>query len=100
LADAQLGGGAVDGVVLAAQLERRCIMRTLADATAIADAVKETIEQSRRVVARGRETAEDGIAAAVHQVRRHPVRVVAAATAIGALAGCVIGFAWGRCARR
>ena len=82
-------------------------MPTLADATAVAEAVKERfdsglrqieqkVEQGRRVIAKGRQVAEDGVAATALHVRRHPLRDVAAASAIGALVGCVIGFACGR----
>ena len=86
-------------------------MPTLTEATAMAGAVKERfdsglrqieqkVEQGRRVIAKGRQVAEDGVAATALHVRRHPLRDVAAATAIGALVGCVIGFACGRGARR
>lgn len=86
-------------------------MPTLTEAAAVAQAVKERldsglqqfedkVEQGRRVITRGRHAAEDGVAAAVLHVRRHPIRTVAAATAAGAFLGCVIGFAYGRCTRR
>ena len=86
-------------------------MRTLADAAAVSEAVKERldsglrqieqkVEQGRRVIARGREAAEDGVAAAALQVRRHPLRVVAGVTAAAAVLGCVAGFFLGRRARR
>jgi ElaB/YqjD/DUF883 family membrane-anchored ribosome-binding protein len=86
-------------------------MPTIADATAVAEAVKERfdsglrqieqkVEQGRRVIARGREAAEDGVAAAALQVRRHPLRVVAGVTAAAAVIGCVVGFFLGRRIRR
>ena len=86
-------------------------MTTIAEATAMADAVKErfdsglrqieqTVEQGRRVIAKGRQAAEDGVAAAALQVRRHPLRIVAGATAVAAVLGCIVGFAFGRCTRR
>ena len=86
-------------------------MRTVTEAAAIADAVKErldsgvrqieqTVEHGRRVVATGRQAAEDRVAAAAVQVRRHPLRVVAGAAVTAAVLGCVVGFAFGRCARR
>jgi ElaB/YqjD/DUF883 family membrane-anchored ribosome-binding protein len=86
-------------------------MQTVTDVAEVAGAIKqrlgsglqqfeEKVEQGRRVITRGRHAAEDGVAAAVLQVRRHPLRTVAAATAAGALVGCVVGFACGRWARR
>jgi ElaB/YqjD/DUF883 family membrane-anchored ribosome-binding protein len=92
-------------------MSRRCLMPTLTDVTTVADAVKERldsglrqieqkVEQGRRVMARGREAAEDGVAAAALQVRRHPLRVVAGVTAAAAMLGWVVGFVLGRRARR
>lgn len=86
-------------------------MPTIAEATVMAEAVKERfdtglrqieqkVEQGRRVIAKARNAAEDGVAATVQHVRRHPLRDVAAATAVAALVGCAIGFAFGRRARR
>lgn len=86
-------------------------MPTIAEASAMAEAVKERfdsglrqieqkVDQGRREIAKARNAAEDRVTATVQHVRRHPLRDVAAATAIGALVGCAIGFAFGRCARR
>lgn len=86
-------------------------MQTLTEVAEVAETVKqrfgsglqqleEKSEQGRHVIAKGRHAAENGVATAVREVRRHPLRFVAAATAIGAFVGGVIGFAWGRCARR
>jgi len=86
-------------------------MTTIAEATAMADAVKERfdsgvrqieqkVEQGRRVIAKGRQAAEDGVAVATLQIRRHPLRIVAAVTAAAAVLGCIVGFAFGRCTRR
>ena len=89
----------------------RCPMSTITEATAMAEAVKERfgsglrqieqkVEQGRRVIAKGRQAAEDGAAAAALQVRRHPLRIVAGVTAAAAVLGCIVGFAFGRCTRR
>ena len=86
-------------------------MATITDAVDVVQAVRERLdsgvqqfeeklEQGRRLIAKGRRAAEEGVDDAVLQIRRHPIRFVAAATAIGALVGCVVGFAAGRCARR
>jgi ElaB/YqjD/DUF883 family membrane-anchored ribosome-binding protein len=85
-------------------------MTTITDAAALAHTAKdrldsgiqqfeEKVEQGRRVIAKGRRAAEDGVEATVSQLKRHPLRAVAAATAVGVLVGCV-GFAAGRCTRR
>lgn len=94
-------------------------MRTVTEAVAAAEAVKERVgaglrqfeegieqrveqgvEQGRRVILKGRRAAEDGAAAAALEIRRHPLRTTAFAAFAGALVGCVAGFALGRCARR
>ena len=75
-------------------------------ATAAAEAIKErftptseTLEdnmrEARRTMVQGRYAAEDAVAAAALQVRRHPVTAIAMAAGAGALAGCMIGFAFG-----
>jgi ElaB/YqjD/DUF883 family membrane-anchored ribosome-binding protein len=82
-------------------------MVTFTDAAAVAETVKqrfgegfkkveEDIERGRRVIAGGRRVADEGVATAVLHVRRHPLRAVALVAAVGAFAGCVIGFALGR----
>ena len=76
-------------------------MRTVTDTMAIADTVKDTCEQGRRVMAKGRQAAEeDGMATAVVNMRRRPPGVVATVTAAAAVVGCMVGFAFGRCTRR
>jgi len=75
-------------------------------ATAAAEAIKErfspigeTLEdnmrQARRVVVQGRYAAEDAVAAAALRVRRHPLSAIVLAAGAGALAGCLMGFAFG-----
>jgi ElaB/YqjD/DUF883 family membrane-anchored ribosome-binding protein len=76
------------------------------EATAVADAIKqrfipapETLEdnvrQVRRAIVHGRYAAEDALAAADLQVRRHPRTAIVLAAGAGALAGCLMGFALG-----
>ena len=75
-------------------------------ATAAAEAIKErfiptaeeledNVRQARRAIVRSRYAAEDAVAAAALQVRRHPGTAIALAAGAGALAGCLIGFAFG-----
>lgn len=82
-------------------------MATITDTAAVAEAVKqrfgaafqnveEGIGQGRRVFAKGRETVEDGVAAAALHVRRHPLRTVAFVAGAGAIVGCAVGFVLGR----
>ena len=59
-------------------------------------ALDENIRDARRAVVAGRHAVEDCAAEATIQVRRHPVVSLGIATGVGALAGCVIGFAIGR----
>ena len=84
-------------------------MRTMTEAAA--DAMKEqlntvvekfedNIRQGRRVMVKAQHAAEDGAAAAALQVRRHPVSAVAIAAGVGALAGCLLGFAIGQGCRK
>lgn len=75
-------------------------MRTVTDTMEIAGSVKDTFEQGRRVFAKGRQAVEDGMTAAVVNIRNRPLRVVATVTAAAAVVGCIVGFAVGRCSRR
>lgn len=59
------------------------------------DAVQDNMRSARRAIAHGRHAAEDFIASGALQVRRHPLRSVAAAGLAGALLGCVFGLALG-----
>ena len=82
-------------------------------ATPVADAIKdrltpalnrlEAIEmnarKARRAAVRGRNAAQDAVADATLNVRRHPIGAVALAAGAGALAGCVMGFVLGRRSR-
>jgi ElaB/YqjD/DUF883 family membrane-anchored ribosome-binding protein len=62
--------------------------------------VEQRLHEGRRVVEKGRRAAEDGIAAATREIRRHPLQATAFAAFAGALAGCIAGFAYGRWVRR
>jgi ElaB/YqjD/DUF883 family membrane-anchored ribosome-binding protein len=55
-----------------------------------------SVVASRGAVVAGRHAVEDCAAEATIQVRRHPVVSLGIAAGVGALAGCVIGFAIGR----
>lgn len=63
----------------------------------IRTAVEENMRDVRRAVVAGRHAAEDAAAEATIQVRRHPVMSLGVAAGIGALLGCLIGFAVARC---
>lgn len=60
------------------------------------DMVQENARQVRRAVVRGRHTAEDLVAGAALQVRRHPLGAVTAAICTGLAAGALVGFFVGR----
>jgi ElaB/YqjD/DUF883 family membrane-anchored ribosome-binding protein len=86
-------------------------MATATGAAAAVEAIKrrlsptvETLEdrarEARRVILQRRYAAEDAIAGATLQVRRHPLSAVALATGIGTLAGMLIGFSIGSRERR
>lgn len=86
-------------------------MATIADATKTVEAIKErlspaletldeNVRQGRRLIVRGRHAAEDAVAAAALQVRRHPLSTVVIVAGAGAFAGGVLGFVLGWQARR
>ena len=55
-------------------------------------AVQENVRDVRRAAAVGRHAVEDFADASEATVRRHPFVSLGIAAAIGALAGCVVGF--------
>lgn len=57
--------------------------------------LEEPAREVRHAFADGRHAAEQVTGKAVFEVRRHPLRAVAVAAGIGALAGCVGGLAFG-----
>jgi ElaB/YqjD/DUF883 family membrane-anchored ribosome-binding protein len=63
------------------------------------DTLDETMRQGRRAYVRGRHAAEDAATTAALTIRRRPLAAVMIGAGAGALAGAVIGFAFGRLAR-
>jgi len=59
------------------------------------DVFDERMRQGRRAFVRGQHAAEDAAAAATLIVRQRPLLAVMAASAVGAFAGCVVGFGIG-----
>ena len=59
------------------------------------DKLDETVRQSRRVMVRGQQAAEDAAAAAALKVRRHPMSAVMIAAGVGTVVGALIGFGLG-----
>ncbi len=69
-----------------------------ADGTCVTPAfetIEERVRQVLEAFAEGRHTAAQVTGKAVVEVQRHPLRAVAIAAGIGALAGCVAGCALG-----
>jgi ElaB/YqjD/DUF883 family membrane-anchored ribosome-binding protein len=63
-------------------------------------ALEENIRDVRRAVVAGRHAVEDAAAGATTQVRRHPFAALGIAVGVGALFGCMVGFAVGRLGNR
>ena len=57
--------------------------------------LEERAREVRKAFADGRHAAEQVTGKAVFEVQRHPLRAVAIAAGVGALAGCMAGFAFG-----
>lgn len=64
------------------------------------DAIEENVREAKRAIVRGRHAAEDLMAATALEARRHPLRTIGLAAGVGALAGCLVGFACGSGSRR
>lgn len=60
------------------------------------ETIEENVRKARQAVLHTRHAAEDCVAGTALQVRRHPLSALAAAAGVGALGGCLIGFACGR----
>lgn len=60
------------------------------------ESFEDTMRKGRRTVAKARAAAEDAVAGASLEVRRHPLRAVGVAASAGLVTGCFIGFvaAW------
>lgn len=56
---------------------------------------EESVRQAQRMAAAGLQATDRLTTNAVSEVRQHPLRAVAFATAGGAIAGCLIGFLLG-----
>lgn len=61
----------------------------------VLDTVEEKARRARRAIVKGRYGVEDLAHETTLQVRRRPLMAIAIATGAGALAGCLIGFAFG-----
>jgi ElaB/YqjD/DUF883 family membrane-anchored ribosome-binding protein len=59
------------------------------------EAIDENLREVRRAVTTARHAAEDAVAETALKVRRHPLRAVAGAVAVGTVAGALIGFGAG-----
>ena len=62
----------------------------------VLDEFDETVRQAKRVVTRAQHAAEDGVGAAVTQIRRHPLRAVAISAGIGTFVGAAFGLVWSK----
>lgn len=82
-------------------------MSPLTEVAATADAIKQRlgpaldeldarVRRAKRVVTRAQHAAEDGVDAAVTQVRRHPLQAVALAAGVGAFVGAAFGLVWSK----
>lgn len=56
----------------------------------VSEAVDDSLVNARRAAKRGYNSAEDMIEEASHEIKRHPIRSVLCALAIGALAGWLL----------
>jgi ElaB/YqjD/DUF883 family membrane-anchored ribosome-binding protein len=56
----------------------------------VTDAVDDTLVNARRTARRGYNSAEDLIDETAHQIRRHPLRSVLCALAVGAIVGWLL----------
>jgi len=72
---------------------REAIRERLAPAL---ESLEENVRDARRVIVHGRHAAEDFVAGTALRVRWRPMMALAFAAGVGALAGCLIGFALGR----
>ena len=60
------------------------------------EAIEANVRDARGAVVAGRQAVEDCTAEATLQVRRHPFMAGGLAVGVGALVGCLVGFAFGR----
>jgi len=64
------------------------------------EALEESVRDVSRAVGAGRHAVEDCAAETTLQVRRHPFIALGLAVGIGSLVGCLVGFTFGRRARK
>jgi ElaB/YqjD/DUF883 family membrane-anchored ribosome-binding protein len=64
------------------------------------DSVKASVHQAQRAITYGTQAADDALAATALKIRRQPLTSMAVAGAVGALLGCLLGFAAGRSLKR
>jgi ElaB/YqjD/DUF883 family membrane-anchored ribosome-binding protein len=64
--------------------------------TAVVERVERATSEARRLKASMAEAVETGIYDAAHRIRRHPLRSVGAAFAIGVPVGLLAGWAFAR----
>jgi hypothetical protein len=65
----------------------------------IREALEENLREIHRVATTARNAAEDAVAEAALNIRRHPLRAVAGAALVAGIAGMLFGFGAGWCAR-
>ena len=63
------------------------------------EALEENLREVRRVATTARHAAEDAVAETALNIRRHPLRAVAGAALAAGIAGMLVGFGAGWCAR-
>ena len=63
------------------------------------EALEENLREVRRVATTARHAAEDAVAEAALNIRRHPLRAVAGAAVAAGVAGVLVGFGAGWFAR-
>ena len=61
----------------------------------VPEAVEENLREVRRVATTARHAAEDAVAEAALNVRRHPLGAVATTAAVAGIAGLLVGFGAG-----
>lgn len=59
------------------------------------EALEENLREVRRVATTARHAAEDAVAEAALNIRRHPLRAVGGAAVVAGIAGMLVGFGAG-----
>ena len=63
------------------------------------EALEENLREVRRAASTARHAAEDAVAQTALNIRRHPLRSVAGVAVVAGVAGVMLGFGAGWCAR-